>query len=198
MPTQGKYCTKCGNLLKVPTTRRKCFRLLFIIVLSNVCIVTTFILFSSIFTMYPTFGKGTHRQRDLSYSQSVSSSLILTSTSNTIDNQSSLCSHSATRRGPHQRVISVSLFRRKENSMFQSNQSLVLLNRFIHDLNTIYPDNFVLRVYHDDTITLSDGICPNECRHLNVDFCNMNSKIFIPPKIWRFLPAGDPLVDTSE
>ncbi|CAF3299161.1 unnamed protein product, partial [Rotaria sp. Silwood2] len=23
----------------------------------------------------------------------------------------------------------------------------------------------------------------------------MNSKLFIPPKIWRFIPAGDPLVD---
>ncbi|CAF4125183.1 unnamed protein product, partial [Rotaria sp. Silwood1] len=23
----------------------------------------------------------------------------------------------------------------------------------------------------------------------------MESKLFIPPKIWRFIPAGDPLVD---
>ncbi|CAF3513622.1 unnamed protein product, partial [Rotaria sp. Silwood2] len=39
--------------------------------------------------------------------------------------------------------------------------------------------------------------CPIECRNHNVDFCSMNSKLFIPPKIWRFIPAGDPLVDAN-
>ena len=114
------------------------------------------------------------------------------------DKNLAFCSHYATRRGPHQRVISISLFGPKENKRFQLDRSITFLNELIHDLNTMYPDNFVLRIHHDDTISPSDVICPIECRHRNVDFCNMNSKLFIPPKIWRFIPAGDPLVDVSK
>ncbi|CAF1035016.1 unnamed protein product [Rotaria sp. Silwood1] len=116
-------------------------------------------------------------------------------TSNPAQNPSSLCNQYATRRGPHQRIISISLYGPKENKRFQYNQSLSFLHELINDMNTIYPDNFTLRIHHDDTISLSDVICPIECRHHNVDFCNMESKLFIPPKIWRFIPAGDPLVD---
>jgi hypothetical protein len=50
----------------------------------------------------------------------------------------------------------------------------------------------------DDTINMSDVICPIECQNPNVDFCSMRYKLFIPPKIWRFIPAGDPLVDISK
>ncbi|CAF3436162.1 unnamed protein product [Rotaria sp. Silwood1] len=114
---------------------------------------------------------------------------------NLIENQTFLCSDYATRRGPHQRIISISLYGPKENKRFQYNQSLSFLHELINDVNTIYSDNFILRIHHDDTISLSDVICPIECRHHNVDFCNMESKLFIPPKIWRFIPAGDPLVD---
>ncbi|CAF3425575.1 unnamed protein product [Rotaria sp. Silwood1] len=119
-------------------------------------------------------------------------------TSNPAQNPSSLCNQYATRRGPHQRIISISLYGPKENKRFQYNQSLSFLHELINDMNTIYPDNFTLRIHHDDTISLSDVICPIECRHHNVDFCNMESKLFIPPKIWRFIPAGDPLVDISK
>ena len=114
------------------------------------------------------------------------------------DEKLTYCSHYATRRGPHQRVISISLFGPKEHKRFQLKRSLAFLNELIHDLNTIYPDNFVLRIYHDDTINSSDVICPIECRHQNVDFCDMNSKFFIPPRMWRFIPAGDPLVDVCK
>jgi hypothetical protein len=110
----------------------------------------------------------------------------------------SLCSIYATHRGPHQRIIAISLFGPKENKMFQFNRSLTFLHELIQDMNRIYPDNFTLRVYHDDTIHLSDVICPIECKHPNVDFCSVHNKLFIPPKIWRFIPAGDPLVDISE
>ena len=63
-----------------------------------------------------------------------------------------------------------------------------------------YP-NWILRVYHDASIK-TDVICPIECIHDHVDFCNTNalekySNVgdYIPPKIWRFLPAGDTFVD---
>ncbi|UJR23317.1 hypothetical protein I4U23_026331 [Adineta vaga] len=108
---------------------------------------------------------------------------------------SHLCSTYASRRGPNQRIISISLFGPKENRMFQLNPSLTFLNELINDMNVIYSDGFVLRIHHDDTINVSDIICPYECQHPNVDFCSMNSKLFIPPKIWRFIPAGDPFVD---
>ena len=116
---------------------------------------------------------------------------------NLTDTPSSLCSIYATRRGPHQRIIAISLFGPEENSLFQLNKSLPFLHKLIRDMNKIYPDNFTLRVYHDNTVNVTDLICPIECKHPNVDFCNMKTKRFIPPKIWRFIPAGDPLVDIS-
>ena len=118
--------------------------------------------------------------------------------SNQIQSQSLLCSHYASQRGLQQRIISISLFGPKENKMFQFNKSRIFLNELINDLNIIYADGFVLRVHHDETINLSDVVCPIECQNPNVDFCSMNSKLYIPPKIWRFIPAGDPLVDISK
>lgn len=109
----------------------------------------------------------------------------------------SFCSYYSSRRGNNQRVISISLFGPKEVRKFQILPTLSYLQRLIKDLDKIYPDDFILRIYHDDTINATDVICPIECKHSNVDFCNMQSKTFIPPKIWRFIPAGDPLVDIS-
>ncbi|CAF3793048.1 unnamed protein product [Adineta steineri] len=112
--------------------------------------------------------------------------------------QSSLCSQYATRRGPNQRIIAISLFGPKENKRFQLNRTLKFLHELIEDLDKIYSDDFILRIYHDNTINVTDIICPIECQHSNVDFCSMAYKTYMPPKIWRFLPAGDPLVDISE
>ena len=112
-------------------------------------------------------------------------------------NDTHLCSPRATGRGSHQRVISISLFGPKENKLFQVKQSIVYLHQLIHDVNEIYPDGFILRVHHDDTINRAQVICPIECDHSNVDFCDMKHKLFVPPKIWRFIPAGDPLVAVS-
>ncbi|CAF1496572.1 unnamed protein product [Adineta steineri] len=109
--------------------------------------------------------------------------------------QSSLCSQYGTRRGPNQRIIAISLFGPKENKRFQLNRTLKFLYELIEDLDKIYSDDFILRIYHDNTINVTDIICPIECQHSNVDFCSTAYKKYIPPKIWRFLPAGDPLVD---
>jgi hypothetical protein len=65
-------------------------------------------------------------------------------------------------------------------------------------MNTVYSDGFILRIYHDDSINATDVICPIECEHPNVDFCDMKHKLYIPGKIWRFIPAGDPLADISK
>ena len=119
-------------------------------------------------------------------------------TSDNADHPKSLCNDYATRRGPHQRVIAISLFGPKENKLFLLNRTLTFLDELIQDFDHIYPDNFTLRVYHDETISTESVVCPIECQHANVDFCNIAEKKFIPPKIWRFIPAGDPLVDISE
>jgi hypothetical protein len=114
------------------------------------------------------------------------------------NSRSFLCSPYATRRGPNQRIIAISLFGPKENKMFQLNRSLTFLDELIADLNVHYADGFTLRIYHDDTINVTNIICPIECQHSNVDFCNVTDKLYMPPKIWRFIPAGDPLVDISK
>ena len=114
------------------------------------------------------------------------------------DSPSSLCNPYATRRGPHQRIIAISLFGQQESGMFQLNHSLTFLRQLIDDINNVYPDGYILRIYHDKTVSKPDVICPFECRHPNVDFCDVTHLSYIPPKIWRFLPAGDPLVDLSE
>lgn len=116
----------------------------------------------------------------------------------TLNHRQHSCSEYATQRGPHQRVISISLFGPKEKAIFQLSRSLTFLKQLIRDVNLIYPDRFLLRVYHDETIGLKEVICPIECAYSNVDFCDMKGKSYIPPKIWRFLPAGDPLVDISK
>jgi hypothetical protein len=109
-----------------------------------------------------------------------------------------LCSVYATRRGPYQRIISISLYGPSESPRFEPRSSLAFLADLINDTSKIYSDDFILRVHHDDTLNLSDVICPIECHYSFVDFCNMHGKRFIPPKIWRFIPAGDPLVDVGE
>jgi hypothetical protein len=44
---------------------------------------------------------------------------------------------------------------------------------------------------------MSDVSCSIECQNSNVDFHHMNSKRFIPTKIWCCIPAGDSFVDIS-
>ena len=112
--------------------------------------------------------------------------------------RSVLCNEYATRRGPQQRVISISLFGPKQIQRFVLPRTLSFLDSLIKDLNTIYPDAFVLRIHHDSTINATNVICPIECTHSNVDFCDMKDKLYIPPKMWRFIPAGDPLVNISK
>ncbi|UJR22371.1 hypothetical protein I4U23_025433 [Adineta vaga] len=116
------------------------------------------------------------------------------------ETKSSLCSQYSTLRGRHQRIISISMFGFAQNSVFNLNSSMTYLYELISDMKNIYP-NWILRIYHDSTIH-NDLICSIECAYNNVDFCNASSlgnlgsvSSYIPPKIWRFLPAGDELVD---
>ncbi|CAF0880435.1 unnamed protein product [Rotaria sordida] len=83
-------------------------------------------------------------------------------TSKQNDSQAFLCSEYATQRGPHQRIIAISLFGPKENRIFQFNRSINFLHALIQDLNIRYSDGFILRIHHDNTINTADIICPIE------------------------------------
>jgi len=76
------------------------------------------------------------------------------------------------------------------------NNSLILLQELINEIQQIYADNWILRIYHDGRTLNRTIICDFECRYSFVDFCNVTDigLNFIPPKIWRFLPAGDETV----
>jgi hypothetical protein len=180
------------------TTRSPLRFLLFVFI----CVITVYGVYSVSQSQFTYLKPLNYTQINQNYQQkrecSCTRPQLSTSVSNSTENQSSLCSHYATQRGPHQRIIAISLYGPKENKAFNYNNSIDYLKQLIDDVNIIYPDGFVLRVYHDDTINTKDTICPFECRHPNIDFCNMDGKLFIPPKIWRFIPAGDPLVDVSK
>jgi hypothetical protein len=107
-----------------------------------------------------------------------------------------LCSRRATDRGPGQHVIAVSVFGPKENKLFQQNLSLIFLRNLVREAVEIYP-GWIFRVYHDSTI---DELYMRqiESHYNHVDFCNMTNSSFLPPRMWRFLPAGDQLVDVSK
>ena len=119
----------------------------------------------------------------------------------TIDESStSLCSEYSTLRGAQQRIIAISMFGPRENALFAQNTSIGFLRDLLVDVTEKYP-GWILRVYHDASL---DGelICSLECADQHVDFCNTTAlgslgrvSDYIPPKIWRFLPAGDELVD---
>lgn len=116
------------------------------------------------------------------------------------ESSTSLCSQYSTFRGFHQKIIAISMYGPKENTMFNMNTSLNFLDELIIDMKKTYP-NWILRIYHDNSIGEA-MICPIECAHQHVDFCNINALTSLgnlektmPPKIWRFLPAGDLLVD---
>jgi hypothetical protein len=112
----------------------------------------------------------------------------------------SLCSHYSTLRGFHQHIIAISMYGPTENAIFGMNESINFLNQLIADMAKTYP-GWILRIYHDTSIK-EHIVCSIECAHNNVDFCNASAlgslgsvSDYMPPKIWRFLPAGDLLVD---
>lgn len=116
------------------------------------------------------------------------------------ESSASLCSHYSTLRSAHQKIIAISMYGPKENALFNMNDSLTFLHELLLDMQKIYPD-WILRIYHDSSIN-EEIICPIECAYHYVDFCNASHlgslgrvSDYMPPKIWRFLPAGDLLVD---
>ncbi len=109
----------------------------------------------------------------------------------------SLCSIRATKRGFGQKIISISFFGPVENpAMFSVNNSLKLLKELINEMQEVYSDKWILRIYHDEKILNQMMISQFEDRYDSIDFCNVMEIgwNFLPPKIWRFLPSIDETV----
>jgi hypothetical protein len=92
--------------------------------------------------------------------------------------------------------VAISVFGPKENELFQINHSLTFLHEIIREAQSIYP-GWIVRVYHDTTLSLIN-VQLMQHQYDNVDFCNMSGATSFPPRTWRFLPAGDSLVDVSK
>jgi len=110
-----------------------------------------------------------------------------------IDENTLLCSLRASKRGKKQRVWGISFFGPTQNKLFQLNSSLSFLYELINEASAVFPA-WTIRVYHD-SILPSELIEKIENQHANIDFCNMTAHPRLPPKTWRFLPAGDLTVD---
>lgn len=109
----------------------------------------------------------------------------------------SLCSARSTKRGINQKTIAISLFGPTENpKLFSLNSSLILLKELIDEMEQVYPKDWILRVYYDEKILSRKIISDFEFQSNSIDFCDVNklNLSFIPPKIWRFLPALDETV----
>ena len=118
----------------------------------------------------------------------------------------SLCSARSDRRGPHQKIISISVYgsssKHTDNALFAWNVTILpLLEQLAHEAKLLEP-SWVIRVYTDFTGST------HAQRQLisnfsNVDVCNMSAlplfgsslPTFLPGKFWRFVPVFDPFVD---
>lgn len=118
----------------------------------------------------------------------------------------SLCSAESDRRGPHQKVIAVSVYgsssKYTDNTMFSWIASILeFLLPLSAEVQTLLP-SWLIRIYVDftDSTEAQRAIIANLS---NVDVCNISniplfapsSLSYLPGKIWRFLPVFDPLVD---
>jgi hypothetical protein len=117
-----------------------------------------------------------------------------------------LCNEVADRRGPHQKVIAISIYgttsKFSNNPMFSWNTSILpFLEPLSNEVKLLLP-SWIIRVYVDftgSTKSQRDLIY----NFSNIDVCNMsNIPIFgssllryLPGRLWRFLPVFDPYVD---
>jgi len=113
----------------------------------------------------------------------------------------SLCSEMATKRGPHQRVNSISFW----GSFFKHpNRAHRGLGANVYTIPEFYP-GWIFRLYTDITPETMpkdfEVLCNMTCSNDNMDLCLMQ---YIPGRgdstnivgqFWRFLPLMDPLVD---
>ncbi|CAF4747963.1 unnamed protein product [Rotaria sp. Silwood1] len=117
-----------------------------------------------------------------------------------------LCSHASHHRGPHQKVIAISVYGKESkftnNQMYSWETSIIpFFELLVNEINTLLPQ-WILRLYIDFS-----GSKKSQQEYFynfsNVDVCDMSNipmfgsslHKFLPGKMWRFLPIFDPYVD---
>ncbi|CAF0972490.1 unnamed protein product [Adineta steineri] len=112
-----------------------------------------------------------------------------------------LCSKEADRRGNKQRIIALSIFGPKENQMFVDEKFSEMILPLIDEAKLLFP-SWTIRLYADK-FSINRLHLQNLTRQAtNIDICNVdelpiigNVADYLPGKLWRFLPALDPMVD---
>ncbi|XP_066974097.1 uncharacterized protein [Macrobrachium rosenbergii] len=109
----------------------------------------------------------------------------------------STCGDWATFRGPHQKVVSYSVFGDFPNDYYLGMELL------IPRIAEVYPD-WVIRFYHRMDLhnaTVRNWLCDLSCIYPQLDLCHVeNLPVFgnityAFGRVWRFAPMGDALVD---
>lgn len=112
-----------------------------------------------------------------------------------------LCSSQAARRGPNQRIISLSIFGPKENKIFVDDNFHRLMNPFLAEAKSLFP-SWIIRLYADESAIHRLNLMNLTKSATNIDICNVNELPilgnvgeYLSGKLWRFLPALDPTVE---
>ncbi len=118
----------------------------------------------------------------------------------------SLCSIQSDNRGPHQKVIAISIYgsasKHTDNPMFSWDTSILpFLKPLANEVKELLP-SWIIRVYIDFT-----GSTQSQrdllYSYSNIDVCDINDLpmfgsslvAYLPGKMWRFVPIFDPFVD---
>ncbi len=112
-----------------------------------------------------------------------------------------LCSKEANHRGNKQRIISLSIFGPKENRMFIDEKFSQLILPLINETELLFP-TWIIRLYSDELTINRLNLTKLANLSTNIDICNVNQLPilgnvgeYLSGKLWRFLPALDPMVD---
>ena len=117
-----------------------------------------------------------------------------------------LCSQTSDRRGPHQKVIAISIYAKGskvvDNPMYSwENSVFIFLEPLIEEIKLLLPQ-WILRIYIDFT-----GSTKSQQEYFknfsNVDICDINHipmfdsslTSLLSGRMWRFIPIFDPYVD---
>jgi hypothetical protein len=116
-------------------------------------------------------------------------------------NNRTLCSEEADRRGNKQRIISLTLFGPKENRLFRDETFTNFITPLLQEAKTLFP-TWTVRLYTDESSIIRLNLKNLSRIASNIDICNVNQLPvlgnigeYLPGKVWRFIPALDPMVD---
>ncbi|CAF0877061.1 unnamed protein product [Rotaria sp. Silwood1] len=117
------------------------------------------------------------------------------------NSNNTLCSEKANLRGNKQRIISLSVFGPKENSLFIDEKIFKFIFSLINEAQLLFP-TWTIRLYSDKFTIERLNLKNLSQLSTNIDICDVNRipiignvGEYLSGKLWRFLPALDPMVD---